>query len=217
MYLLKRFAHIASHDLKEPLRGIANCLGLLETLLEERLQGEPKEVLDHAVSAAQRMQKMIEGLLAYSTLGRELPAAKSVDLDEVVRTTLADLGVTGAKVEELPRVEGHLTLIQRLFHNLVSNSIKYRAPNRDLQLRIGCRDGIFSVADNGIGIEAKFHHQIFELFRRLHPHAKIQGTGLGLTLCQKIVDFHGGRIWIESTPGQGSTFFFTLSPAPPRP
>jgi light-regulated signal transduction histidine kinase (bacteriophytochrome) len=217
---LEQFAYSASHDLQEPLRQIAVYSQLLEKKFAARLDGKGGQYLGYCVEGAQRMEMLISGLLEYSQVSRpsQSPAGR-VNIGEVIETVRKNLATvmeeTGAEVTagDLPTVHGDPAPLVHLFQNLVSNALKYRGERRP-RVNIGAapEDGFwrFSVEDNGIGIPREFHSQIFGIFKRLHDRSEYPGTGIGLAICQKIVERAGGRIWVESEPGRGSTFFFTL-------
>lgn len=220
---LERFAYIVSHDLKEPLRSITGFSGLLQRKLGPELDPDAQQYLEFIVGGARHMQALIDGLLEYARAGREQAAAQPVDLGDVVDKTRTQLAVlieeTGAEVvvsAPLPRIEGDPLRLGQLFQNLIGNALKFRseAPPR---IRIEARDSgdcwQLAVADNGIGIEPKHQQRVFEVFQRLHGREEYPGTGIGLAICKKIVESHGGRIWVESTPGAGTTFLFTLPKA----
>ena len=222
---LRRFAYVASHDLQEPLRMISSYLTLLEAKYAEDLDGEAREYIDFAVGGADRMREMVDGLLAYSRIDLDETAFESVACDDVLEDVLADLQVqidesdATIVVDELPAVTGDAQQLEALFSNLVSNAIKYSEASPRVEIT-GDRRGdrcLFSVADDGIGIDPAYSDQIFEIFNRLHSNDEYPGTGIGLALCRKIVDHHGGDIWVESTPGAGTTFTFTLPRATPTP
>ena len=218
---LEAFAYSASHDLQEPLRNIAISAQLLERSLGEQLEGENTTLLANILKASERMKALIEDLLAYTTATkREEGAAPSADagavLNEVLDGLKATLNQAGAKVSfgELPAVPVHPGRLAQVFQNLISNAIKYRGKEAPY-IRVGSdeRDGwvVFSVADNGIGIEPQFAEQIFGLFKRLHGGDQYPGSGIGLAICQRVLEQYGGRIWLEqSTPGNGSTFCFAI-------
>ena len=219
---LEQFAYSASHDLQEPLRQIAIYSELLEEKFADRLDGKGLRYLEYCVDGAHRMEMLISGLLAYSQASRAfLAAPQRVNLDDVIETVRKNLAAAIAETDaeivapDLPPVSGDPVPLVHLFQNLVSNSLKYRGPQRP---RVGIaaqREGAmwrFSVSDNGIGIPPEFHTQVFGMFKRLHDRSEYPGTGIGLAICQKIVERYGGRIWVESEPGRGSTFLFTLPP-----
>ena len=217
---LEQFAYIASHDLNEPLRMIASYLQLIERRMKGHLDGEIKEFMDFALDGAARMRALIDGLLEFSRVGRRGEPQDGVDLNLLVESVLADLKSAieeaGAvvTVDPLPSVRGVETELRRTFQNLIGNALKFHAKDRQPMIHVGAtakgKAWEFQVADNGIGIDAKHFEQIFQMFKRLHGQSEYPGTGLGLALSKRIVDMHGGRIWIESEPGKGSTFRFTL-------
>lgn len=219
---LKMFGHAASHDLKEPLRGIHGCLSILERRLN--LEGErEKHLFELVKGSAARMQAMIEGLLRYSQLGRHRAEVEKVEVSEVVDEVLQDLRVlleeSGAEVEvgELGQTEADPTLLRQLYANLITNAVKFRQEGKRCQVSLGRRDEAFFVRDNGIGIDPAQFDRIFLLFQRLHAADSYPGTGLGLAVCKNVVDRHGGQIWVESTPDEGTTMWFTLKPVPVAP
>jgi PAS domain S-box-containing protein len=216
---LERFAYVTSHDLSEPLRMIASYVQLLERRYGTQLDEDAREFIGYVISGARRMKELIDGLLAYSRVGRKhvlqqidlrCPVAEALsNLEHAIRTTEATVEVEG----ELPTLVCDKTGMVQLFQNLVANAIKFRgtaAPH----VRIACErqegDWVFSVADNGIGIDARYFERIFEIFQRLHARTAYEGTGIGLAICKKIVETHGGAIWVESRPGEGATFLFRL-------
>ncbi|WP_312911930.1 sensor histidine kinase [Natronosalvus caseinilyticus] len=219
---LRRFAYVASHDLQEPLRMISSYLQLLDSRYADDLDEEAREYIDFAVDGSDRMREMVDGLLAYSRIDMDEADFERVECDDVVDDVLTDLQVqideTDAAVdlEPLPTVRGEVHQLKQLFSNLVSNAIKYSG---DEPPRIEIADEkrgdrcVLSVADDGIGIETEYVDQIFDIFNRLHSNDEFQGTGIGLSLCRKIVDHHGGDIWVDSEPGDGTTFYFTLPAA----
>ena len=215
---LQQFAYIASHDLREPLRVIA---GYLELLKEDL--GEDKPDLDiyisGAVNSATRMQALIDDLLAYSRVGAAAREQTDVDLNEVLAQALANLGKaveeTGTEViaDPLPSVVGDHSQMSQLFQNLIANAIKFRSgesPTIHVTAERELERWILKVADNGIGFDQKNAGRVFEIFQRLHGPSEFSGTGIGLAICKKIVDQHGGRIWVESEVGKGTTFSFSL-------
>jgi PAS domain S-box-containing protein len=220
---LEQFAYVASHDLRQPLRMVTSYLGLIEHRLGPDLAGDVREFLGFAVDGAKRMDRLILDLLEYSRTGMAgergpIPLAEAV-ADALVNLTVAvreaDAEVTVA--EGLPVVAGDPTELTRLFQNLIGNAVKYRAPGRRPKVEIGWRrQGNLwqvSVKDNGIGIAPENRERAFAIFQRLSPREGCEGTGIGLAVCKKIVENHGGRIWIDSVPGEGSTFTFTLAAA----
>ena len=217
---LEQFAYSASHDLQEPLRQIAIYSQLLEKRHGGSLEGSAAKYLAFCIDGAHRMETLISGLLAYSQAGKTSDASQeAVDmngvLDEVRKNLAATIDESKATISSsaLPVVQGDAVPLVHLLQNLISNALKYRS-EQDPQVRIAAtEDGgfwRFSVEDNGIGIPKEFQKQIFGIFKRLHDRTAYPGTGIGLAICQKIVDRYGGRIWVESEPDRGSTFFFTL-------
>jgi signal transduction histidine kinase len=217
---LQQFAYITSHDLREPLRTIASFGQLLETRYGDKLDSDAREFISYITAGAARMDKMIHDLLAYSRVAhQEGITERNVELATVIGWATQNLNraieESQAEIitEELPAVRGDEVELVQLFQNLISNAIKYRRPDARLRLRIGARregpQWLVSVADNGLGFEARYSERIFELFKRLHGK-NVPGTGIGLTICKKIVERHGGRIWAESQAGRGATFYFTL-------
>jgi len=218
---LEQFAYVASHDLREPLRMVSSYVALLERRYCDCLDSEGREFLGYAREGAQRMDGMVLDLLEFSRVGRKGEALAPVSLAEVIDAAIHNLMPTldesAAKVAVaagLPTVKGARGELVRLFQNLIGNALKYRHRARPPAIAIGVGSGdgnwVLSVADNGIGIEAEYFDRIFDIFQRLHTRAEYDGTGIGLAICRKIVERHGGRIWVESCPEVGSTFRFTL-------
>ncbi len=217
---LEQFAYVASHDLQEPLRMVTSYMQLLEKRYKDKLDEDANVFIGYAVDGAARMKLLITGLLTYSRAGKQGQTVGSVDMEEVLRSANGNLQglIEEAQGEvthdPLPKVVGDPTQLLQLLQNLIGNALKFRgeAPAR---VHVGAseqgRHWLFSVSDQGIGISAEFHHRIFALFQRLHDREAYEGTGIGLALCKKIVESHGGRIWLDSEPGQGCTFYFTLS------
>ena len=216
---LERFAFVASHDLQEPLRMVSSFLSLLEEETGRQLNEAAREYIRFAVDGAERMKKLVAALLEYSRLGTASESWEPINCNEVLAEArdLLDLSIkeTGAVlvVHPLPTVKGIAAQLQQLFQNLISNALKYRSAAQP-QIEIGCRDGqgqwIFYVKDNGIGIDPRYFEKIFIIFQRLHEKSRYSGTGIGLAICKKIVEKHGGTIWVESVPGQGCHFYFTI-------
>jgi DNA-binding response OmpR family regulator len=217
---LEQFAYSASHDLQEPLRQVAVYSQLLEARFADRLSGKGLEYLAFCVEGAHRMELLISDLLAYSqaTKNAEAPA-QPVDMNQVLSEVKKNLATTIEETSavisglDLPVLLGDPVPLTHLFQNLISNALKYRskdAPRIVITARSQDGSWLFSVEDNGIGIPKEFHSQIFGIFKRLHNKKKYPGTGIGLAICQKIVERSGGRIWVESEVGKGSTFFLTL-------
>jgi PAS domain S-box-containing protein len=220
---LEQFAYVASHDLQEPLRMVASYCQLLGRRYKGKLDKDADEFIGFAVEGASRMQLLINDLLAYSRVGRGNRPLEPLALGDAVEGALANLtdavAESGARIERaaLPRVLGDRSQLTQLFQNLIGNAIKFRR-DEPVVIRIAAeQDGAMwrvTVADNGIGIEADYVERVFQIFQRLHERGKYPGTGIGLAIAKKVVEHHGGRIWIESTPGAGSQFHFTLQAAP---
>jgi signal transduction histidine kinase len=216
---LEKFAYVASHDLQEPLRMVAGYTQLLAKRYRGKLDRDADDFITFAVDGAKRMQVLIEDLLTYSRVATTGSPFAAVDCNVTLAVVLSSLkpaiDEAGATVtwDALATVPGDETQLRQLLQNLIGNGIKYR-DSRPPRVHVGCtRDGDmwrFSVTDNGIGIDAQYAEMIFVIFRRLHTHREFSGTGIGLAICKKIVERHGGRIWVESVPGNGSTFYFTL-------
>ena len=218
---LEEFAYIASHDLQEPLRMVASYLQLLDRRYRGQLNSEADEFLGFAVDGARRMQALINDLLLYSRAGGQGPFVPT-DCGAMLGAVLANLRSTiedaGARVsvEPLPVVEGDPTQLAQVFQNLIANAIKFRGDRRPEIAVTAERDGrqwTFSVRDTGIGIEPRHAERIFMVFKRLHPQSEYPGTGIGLAICRRVVERHGGRIWVEAAEGGGSIFRFTLPAA----
>jgi hypothetical protein len=216
---LERFAFIASHDLQEPLRMITAYSQLLIKSYPGQFDSEASVFVGNIVDGTTRMRDLLADLLAYTEIrGRDEEPLEVIDLNVVIENVQqnlkASIDESGAVLtnDPLPLLHAHRAHFQSLFQNLIGNAIKYRSaqPPR-IHISVQQVDGElrFTVSDNGIGIPAEYHKHIFEVFRRLHSR-KIPGTGVGLAICQRIVERYGGRIWVESQAGQGATFFFTL-------
>jgi PAS domain S-box-containing protein len=217
---LEQFAYVASHDLQEPLRMVASYTQLLARRYRDRLDEDAHEFIGYAVEGVTRMQALINDLLAYSRVGTGSGEARAVELEAVLGRVLRSLEAAveeaGARVthDPLPTVRGDEGQLGQLLQNLVGNAIKFRRPDAAPHVHLSAArgDGEWEIAvrDNGIGIEAEFADRIFVIFQRLQPRGEYPGTGIGLAICKKIVERHGGRIWVEGTPGVGTTFRFTL-------
>lgn len=216
---LERFAYVASHDLQEPLRIVTSYVQLLARRYRGRLDQDADEFIAYAVDGANRMKRLIQDLLAYARIGSKGAQPEPVDLGEVLRHVLEALRMQlqdgGATVEPgpLPTVLADPVQMEQLLQNLISNAVKFHGSDPPV-VRIAAEQRAdkweVSVADNGIGIDPQFFDRIFIVFQRLHGMSEYSGTGIGLAICKKIVERHGGRIWVESKPGKGSTFRFTL-------
>jgi signal transduction histidine kinase len=216
---LEQFAYVASHDLQEPLRTVASYVELLDKQYTDSFDSTARKYMDYIVGSTHRLKKLIKDLLDYSRIGREYKPEKT-DIKSVVHETVADLqeliNTSGATIEmaELPRAEGYATDLKMLYLNLIGNAIKFRKPGSPIQVRLAAEPvgdyWKFSVKDNGIGIETPYLERIFIIFQRLHNQTEYEGNGIGLAHCKKIVEMHGGNIWVESEYGSGSTFYFTL-------
>jgi len=223
---LDEFAYIASHDLKEPLRGISGYCDILLESYHDKLDDQGRRRLAMLVDLCNRLETLIGDLLTYCRVGGARPARTGIDLAavaaEAIDTLRPVIDRRRASVEvadRLPLVTGDATLIGMVLSNLISNSLKFNERPRP-RIRIGCLPTdppTLYVRDDGIGIEAKHHEAIFSIFRRLHGRKKYEGTGAGLTIVRKIVQSHGGRIRVESAPGAGATFYFTLAAPRQRP
>jgi light-regulated signal transduction histidine kinase (bacteriophytochrome) len=220
---LEQFAYVASHDLQEPLRKVASFCQLLEQRYSGQLDERAEQYIGFAVDGARRMQELINDLLAFSRVGRADKPLAPVDCDGIVRTARANLSAlideTGATVDvgPLPVVNGDPGLLSLVFQNLIANALKFRGddpPRVSVSARPDGDAWEFTCRDNGIGIEPEYADRIFVIFQRLHSRAAYDGTGIGLAMCRKIVEHHGGRIWLSTDdperPGPGSTFRFTL-------
>ncbi|WP_440769768.1 PAS domain S-box protein [Natronorubrum sp. DTA28] len=216
---LEQFAYAASHDLQEPLRMITSYLQLIEGRYADELDDDAEEFIEFAVDGADRMREMIDGLLEYSRVETRGDPFEPVDLDEVLEDVRHDLELqvdeSGAEIEttdSLPAVRGDRSQLRQVFQNLLANAIEYSDDEPCVTVSAE-RDGrrwTVSVSDEGIGIDPDDADRVFEIFQRLHSHEEHDGTGIGLALCQRIVERHGGQIWVDSEPGEGSTFSMTL-------
>ena len=216
---LQQFAYVASHDLQEPLRNVASCLQMLENKYKNRLDGDASKYIDYAVEAAVRMKALIQDLLAYSRVATRGKPLQRTDceqvLDRAIRNLRSAVAESGAGVTQdpLPTVLADDTQLVQAFQNLIGNSIKFRG-DEPPQIHVSAvkneTEWIFSVKDNGIGIESEYWDRIFVIFQRLHKRSEYDGTGIGLAIVKKVVERHGGRVWVESEPGVGTTFYFTI-------
>ena len=216
---LEQFAYVASHDLQEPLRMVSSYTELLERRYRDKLDDKGRTFINFAVDGAVRMQRLINDLLEFSRVSTRGKPMQPVDVNRVLGAVRANLSVAireaGALVtnDELPTVVADETQLVQLLQNLVGNAIKFRGGERPLvhvSAQPGATECVFAVRDNGIGIAPEYFERIFVIFQRLHARGEYPGTGIGLAVCRRIVERHGGRIWVESAPGQGSTFYFAL-------
>jgi light-regulated signal transduction histidine kinase (bacteriophytochrome) len=216
---LEQFAYVASHDLQEPLRTISGFVELLQKQYRGKLDDNADKYIDYILQSSDRMKTLIKDLLDYSRIGREKESQKC-DSNQLIEEVFADLDKiikdTGAVVraEHLPELQAYPMELKLLFQNLVTNAIKFRRPGMTPEITVRANKEtnhwIFAVQDNGIGIDNSFADRIFIIFQRLHNRSQYEGSGIGLAHCKKIVELHGGKIWVESTLGEGSTFFFTI-------
>ena len=216
---LEQFAYVASHDLQEPLRMITSYVTLLRQREGSKLDENSRQFIAFALDGATRMQQFIQDLLGYSRVGKQGRVFEPVDANDACAAALANLQAAieraGAEVtrDTLPTVKGDLSLLTQLFQNLIGNALKFRG-EAPLKIQIACQHKgaawEFAVRDNGIGIAPQDFERIFVVFQRLHAPERFPGTGIGLSVCKKIIERHGGRIWVESKPGKGATFFFAI-------
>ena len=216
---LEQFAYVASHDLQEPLRTVAGMMQLLQQRYQGQLDARADEYIHYAVDASNRMQQLINDLLEFSRVERKGKPFAATDLEKVLHMALANLqgAITdsGAQIthDPLPTVQADAGQLTQVLQNLISNSIKYRG-ERPPEIHLSAtrleHGWQVAVRDNGIGIEPQYFDRVFLIFQRLHTRSKCPGTGIGLALCKKIIERHGGKMWIESALNQGATFFFTI-------
>ncbi|QBQ56616.1 PAS domain-containing sensor histidine kinase [Nitrosococcus wardiae] len=216
---LEQFAYVASHDLQEPLRMVSSYAQLLARRYRGQLDSDADEFIEFMVDGATRMQALINDLLAYSRVGTKGKPFTRTDGNQIIQKVLESLRFiieethAHLAVEPLPVLIADEAQLVQLFQNLISNALKFRG-ERTPKIHISAKEKgdqvVFSVADNGIGIEPQYAERIFLLFQRLHTKKEYPGTGIGLAICKKIVERHGGQIWLESKPDEGTTFFFTL-------
>lgn len=216
---LEQFAYVASHDLREPLRTISSYVQLLDKRYRHKLDKDANEFIDFVVSETARMNNLIADLLTYAQVGKRTVAYEAVDtravIDSVLAASAEGINTSGAVVttdEKMPVICAGKQGIMQIFQNLVNNAIKFcnTVPCIHISARDTATHWLFSVRDNGIGIDMKYADKVFVIFQRLNPREKYEGTGIGLTICKKIVDQHEGSIWVDSEPGKGSTFNFTI-------
>jgi len=216
---LEQFAYVASHDLQEPLRMVSSYTQLLAKNFKEKLDDKADMYINYAVDGAIRMQTLINDLLEYSRVSSRGKTFEKTDSHEILGNALAILkhtiDETGAIItnDDLPHVHVDANQFERIFVNLIGNAIKYRSKIKPvIHISAGIKNNfwIFSVKDNGIGIDPKYKEKVFEIFQRLHTRSEYSGTGIGLAICKRIINRHGGKIWFESLPGEGTTFYFTI-------
>jgi light-regulated signal transduction histidine kinase (bacteriophytochrome) len=217
---LDQFAYVASHDLQEPLRQITSFTELLGQSYSAGFDERGKRYMKYVVEGAQRMQRLIQDLLTYSRVGRLERERGRVDCNLVVDNVVAGMGdsirETNAVVthDSLPVLEANEANIALIFQNLIGNAIKFRKTEEPPRVHITAKKTVstwlFAIKDNGIGIKQKYFEKIFVIFQRLHTREQYSGTGIGLSIVKKIVDTYGGKVWVESEPGKGSTFYFTI-------
>ena len=216
---LEQFAYVASHDLQAPLGTIAGYAQLLERRCHNQLDAQGNKFIGNIVNSCVRMQALIDDLLEYSRVGRSQKPFDLIDCNQVFEDACANLQLAIRKNQasvtrgDLPLVIGDSFQLLQLFQNLIDNAIKYRSSLAPVVVFGASRQGdnwVFSVQDNGIGIPEQYHPRIFQIFQRLHTQKEYSGTGIGLAICQRIVDRHGGRLWVESELDRGSTFYFSV-------
>jgi light-regulated signal transduction histidine kinase (bacteriophytochrome) len=222
---LSQFASVASHDLQEPLRAISGCLELLEARYSKQLDARAGELIEHSVQGAKRMRQLILDLLDYSRISSNSETLGSADCNQAVQSALTSLcfaiqeSKMKVEVGALPWVLADSRQLTQVFQNLIGNSIKYRRA-MDPLVKVSAKyekgEWRITVEDNGLGIEPAYYKRIFGIFQRLHTRSEYPGTGIGLALCKKIVERHGGKIWVESEVGTGSRFYFTLKEGIPH-
>lgn len=216
---LKQFAYIVSHDLQSPLRNISGFVQLLQQTYKEKIDEQADDWINRTVKNTKKMEMIIHDILAYSRIGSRARPFQITDLNEVLTEVMSTLesSINDANAvityDKLPTVMGDPSQLAHVFQNLIGNGIKYQSkktPHVNITAKKNKTEYIISVSDNGIGIDPQYHDRIFEIFKRLHTHQEYPGTGIGLSICRRILDRHGGKIWAESEPGKGSKFYFTL-------
>ncbi len=216
---LQQFAYVASHDLQEPLRAVAGCVQMIEERNAGKLDERSAELMDHAIDGAKRLQTLINDLLQFSRVGSKGICKAWIDPHRAVEKALRQLQIAidesdaNITIEPLPHVWADTVQLTQLFQNLIGNAIKFRddrRPEIQIQAEHAAGEIIFSVRDNGIGIAPEYFERVFGVFQRLNPRREYSGTGIGLAICKKIVERHGGRIWIESSLGEGTSFRFAI-------
>ena len=218
---LEQFAYVASHDLQEPLRMVSSYTQLLARRYKDQLDEDANEFIHYAVDGASRMQKLINDLLIFSRVGTREQIFTETDFNEILKTVLLNLSVaiheSDAEIitEKLPTIKADSLQITQLFQNLIANAIKFRKKDTKPVIKINAIDEnthwLFSIEDNGIGIDKKYQDRVFMIFQRLHTRHEYKGSGIGLSIARKITERHSGKIRFESEPGKGTTFYFTIS------
>jgi len=216
---LEQFAYVASHDLQEPLRMVSSYTELLGRRYSDKVDDKGRKFIKFAVDGAVRMQRLINDLLEFSRVSTRGKAMQPVDVNRVLGAVRANLSIAIKEADALvtndamPTIVADETQLVQLLQNLIGNAIKFRGGERPLvhvSAQPGAAECVFAIRDNGIGIAPAYFERIFVIFQRLHGRGEYPGTGIGLAVCRRIVERHGGRIWVESAPGQGSTFYFAL-------
>ena len=217
---LEQFAYVASHDLQEPLRMVTSFLTQLEKKYRPIIDAKGKQYIDFAVDGAKRMRQIILDLLEYSRAGRTADSRENIDLNQLIEEIqiLCSKQIKEKKavitVDELPQVHAHRSPLRQIFQNLIGNALKYTKEDRPVKIHITVKSSDdhwqFAISDNGIGIEHEYFDKIFIIFQRLHSKEEFSGTGMGLAITKKIIESQGGKIWVESEEGKGSTFYFTI-------
>ena len=218
---LEQFAYIISHDLRVPLRNIINFLALLERRHAPELKQEAKEFIGYSVSGSKRLERLIEDLLSYSKVGRNLPPTQTVESAELLKTIQFEMKDKVLRPNHKIMVQGelpalrnvHSTMIYHVFQNLITNGLKFNK-NEKPEVVVSVREEkhhyIFQVKDNGIGIPMEYKNKLFQMFKRLHTEEEFQGTGMGLAICKRIVNFYEGEVWFDSETGKGTSFYFSI-------
>lgn len=219
---LERFAYICSHDMQEPLRMMSNFSSLLQRHISQKIEGDKKaqHYFKFVIDGADHAQSLIKDILSYASLDRNSNSPEQIDLVEIIRAIEQNQQLIisehqgGITYEQLPQIMGYKMQIYQVFQNLINNGMKYKKENFPPIIHISFADKgehwMFSISDNGIGMESHQLEKIFEVFKRLHRKDEYSGTGIGLSICKKVVERHGGKIWVESEVGRGSTFYFTI-------
>lgn len=219
---LQQFAYVASHDLQEPIRMVRNYIQLLGKRFQTDLDEKSQKYMGYVSEGAERMQVLIDDLLTLSRVSSQGREFKSTNIADVLNTVLRDLKLlidetkTDIKIENMPAVHADKGQLGQVFQNIISNAIKFRgtaSPKIHISSKENIDQFIISISDQGIGIDPKYFEQIFVIFQRLHTREKYEGSGIGLSLCKKIIERHGGKIWLESQVGKGTTFYFSLPKA----